>query len=325
MNRYGKKVLIGDSMKNKKSIIKILKVVTFAMMILAYMPVNAKTSEGIASIATKGVIEKAPGYKLYESGSELVLDAATKNVIDLINNLPDQAQLSDEPDISKARLAFDRLSGEQKELVGDEVYDKLKRLEMQVEYLKVENPVTKLSAIDSSIVLEKNTEKTIKVLVTKKDPARESFDKVEFLSSKEKIATVSDSKFSKEKLTFKVMGLKAGKSTITAKVGTQSITVKVTVLKKANKAKSIKTVQKQVTVKKGKKKVLTVTVTPTNKKYAITDIVNAASSKSKVAAVTKISTVKGKIKVTVKALKKGKSTLTVKAGKKKAKIKVNVQ
>ena len=187
------------------------------------------------------------------------------------------------------------------------------------------NPTTALSAYETPVILAPKKSKTVTVLVTARDNSKVSTDTASVVSSKTKIAKVSGQKLAAGKLTFKVKGLKAGKSVITVKVGARTVKVKVTVAKKANAAKSAKASKKAITVKANKTASIVIKVDAKDKKQPTTDAITAKSGKAAVASVTSIATAKGKVTVKVKGLKKGKSTLTIKAGKKKAKVTVNVK
>lgn len=107
-----------------------------------------------------------------------------------------------------------------------------------------------------------------------------------------------------------ITGVKAGKATITVKVGTKS--AKCTVTVNEIKATSIKISKSKVTTTVGQEVNLKATVKPSN----TTDTVAWSTSNEKVA------TVENGV---VKAIGKGKATITVKVGKKSAKCKVTVK
>lgn len=100
-------------------------------------------------------------------------------------------------------------------------------------------------------------------------------------------------------------------------------TVKATIkVKVQNRVKKVSASKKNFKVKKGKTAKITLNVTEENKKYATTDTVKVSSGLVKLA---KTSVKKKKITVTLKGTKKGTKNVTIQIGKKKAKVKIQVQ
>lgn len=292
---------------------------------------------------------KLPGLKKEASDK-----AAAQTVVDKINAIDvNKIEASDQAAIEAIQTEYSKLTEDQLKYVDEDVKTKLQTIKDTVDRKVTEkaeadkkadqpvqpaqnpqpspqpqpaptNPVISLGALDSPVVLKKGATKSITVFVTEKDITKITTDLAKVTSAKAKIAKVSATKLVKGRLTFKVKGLKAGKSTVKVQVGSKVVNVKVTVLKKANTAKKL-TAKKKVNVRKGKIAKVVVKVAAKDAKFAVTDVVTAKSGKAAIAAVTNIATAKGKVTVKVKGIKKGKSVLTVKVGKKKVKVTVNVK
>ncbi|MBR0409933.1 MAG: hypothetical protein IJI25_02860, partial [Eubacterium sp.] len=234
-----------------------------------------------------------------------------------------------------ARAAYDALTPAQKALVSGTVKSKLTTAENNLATAKkaaqeeaarkaAQNPAAALTVLNTPLVLKTKASKVVTVFITPADTSKALTDTAVVTPANKKIIIVSSVKLSGTKLTFKIKGAKAGKSTVNVKVGTKTAKVSVTVLKKANKTLTVKAAKK-ATVKLNKTAKIAVQVTAKDKKYATSDIVTAKFSKVAVASVTNITTAKGKVIVKVKGLKKGKSTLIVKVGGKMAKVALTVK
>lgn len=184
------------------------------------------------------------------------------------------------------------------------------------------NPTKSVKAYNSSIAIAKGKTKTATVNVDAFYNAAATTDVVKAKSSKTKVAKVSKVKTVKGKVTMKIKGSKAGKSTVTVTVGSKKAKIKVTVLKKKNDAKKVKAAKKKVSVSVGKGKSVVVKVTGKKKGMVTSAVTAKANSNIKV---TQLKESKGKVKVSFSGVKKGKSTLKVKVGKKTAKVKVTVK
>lgn len=112
--------------------------------------------------------------------------------------------------------------------------------------------------------------------------------------------------------------VKGASYNVTVTRGSASAVIKVTV---RNKAKAVKAAKTKATIKKkGKTTKIVIKVTKAeNKKKAVTDSIKVKFSKKKIAKVASIKAAKGKITITIKGLKKGKTKVNVKVGSKSAK------
>ncbi|MBR0409937.1 MAG: hypothetical protein IJI25_02880, partial [Eubacterium sp.] len=234
-----------------------------------------------------------------------------------------------------ARAAYDALTPAQKALVSGTVKSKLTTAENNLATAKkaaqeeaarkaAQNPAAALTVLNTPLVLKTKASKVVTVFITPADASKALTDTAVVTPANKKIIIVSSVKLSGTKLTFKIKGAKAGKSTVKVKVGTKTVKVSATVLKKANKTLKVKAAKK-ATVKLNKTAKIAVQVTAIDKKYATTDNIFAKSNNSAIASITNISTVKGKVLVKVKGLKYGKSSLIVKVGGKKIKINLTVK
>ena len=260
---------------------------------------------------------------------------AVGSVIARINALPAQITTADEAAVNAARAAYEALTFTQKAMVSEAVKSKLTTSEKNLATAKkatqaeaakkaAQNPARALSVLNTPLVLKAKASKVVTVSITPANASKALTDTVVIKSANRKVITVSSIKLSGTKLTFKIKGIKAGKSTVYVKVGAKTAKVSVTVLKKANKTLKVKAAKK-ATIKLNKTAKIAVQVTAIDKKSATTDTILAKSGKPAVADITNISTVKGKVLVKVKGLKKGKSRLTVKVGGKRVKINLTVK
>lgn len=184
------------------------------------------------------------------------------------------------------------------------------------------NPANGVKAYNSSIAIAKGKTKTAAVNVDAFYNAAATTDVVKAKSSKTKVAKVSKVKAVKGKITMKIKGSKAGKSTVTVTVGSKKAKIKVTVLKKKNDAKKVKASKKKISVAAGKSKSVVIKVKGKKKGMVTSAVTAKANAKIKV---TQLKESKGKVKVSFMGVTKGKSTLKVKVGKKTAKVKVTVK
>ncbi len=260
---------------------------------------NALTSEQKALVTNYDVLTNAE--RSY-ADMKAAFDKAQKDeadnlaasaVIDAISQIG-SITLSNEPNIIKARNAYNALTNDQKALVIN--YDVLTSAEAALKQLKAsQSSSTNLSLTNTTVTLYTKGKKTLTISAAA-NGTKLSGTAVTWISSNPKIASVKNGK---------ITARKKGKTTISATY--KGVTVKCTV---TVKKPSLKLKKSKATLTVGKKVKIRATATPA-KKISYKSNNKAVATVSKKGQVTAKGIGKAKITVTANGVKK-KFTVTVK-------------
>ena len=97
--------------------------------------------------AQKAMVSDDSLTKLADVEQKIADLTSAKNVTDLINAFPEPLTLNDKEKVESARLAYEALTDDQKELVTDETLQKLTDAEAVVSDLEIENVDSKIKAL----------------------------------------------------------------------------------------------------------------------------------------------------------------------------------